>query len=132
MNVSASIPATVQIRRTLLVGLLVAVAVLAATVTWALSSLAFDGGASSTASPVRTSRLTSSSAARQTHAAASIRSLTPAQLYAGTLGGYALPSTDRPTIESVLSSMSPQTRRYTERIMNLTFAQLAAGAAGHP
>ena len=35
-------------------------------------------------------------------------------------------------MESVLASMSPQTREYTRRIMNLTFAQLAAGAAGQP
>jgi len=28
--------------------------------------------------------------------------------------------------------MSPQTRHYTEAVMKLTFAQLAAGAAGHP
>jgi hypothetical protein len=35
-------------------------------------------------------------------------------------------------VESILASMSPQTREYTTRIMNLTFAQLAAGAAGQP
>ena len=28
--------------------------------------------------------------------------------------------------------MSPETRRYTESVMNLTFEQLAAGAAGQP
>jgi hypothetical protein len=32
----------------------------------------------------------------------------------------------------VLASMSTQTRVYTKAIMSLTFAQLAAGAAGHP
>jgi hypothetical protein len=35
-------------------------------------------------------------------------------------------------MEAVLASMSPQTRKYTQAIMNLTFAQLAAGAAGQP
>ena len=61
-------------------------------------------------------------------------SLTPAGLAADALGtGYALPSAQKgPTMESVLASMSPQTREYTQRIMNLTFAQLAAGAAGQP
>jgi hypothetical protein len=33
---------------------------------------------------------------------------------------------------SILASMSPQTRAYTKAIMSLTFAQLAAGAAGSP
>ena len=64
----------------------------------------------------------------------SIMSLTAADLAANALGtGYALPSTHKgPSVESVLASMSPQTREYTKRIMNLTFAQLAAGAAGQP
>ncbi len=60
--------------------------------------------------------------------------LTPARLAAGALGtGYQLPQTQHgPTIASVLASMDPKTRRYTEKIMALTFTQLAAGAAGHP
>ena len=64
----------------------------------------------------------------------SIMALTPARLEAGALGiGYALPSAKAsPTLESVLASMTPQTRRYTRAIMALTFAQLAAGAAGSP
>ena len=64
----------------------------------------------------------------------SIMSLTPAQLAANALGtGYAPPTKQAgPTIESVLASMSPETRRYTEAVMDLTFEQLAAGAAGHP
>jgi hypothetical protein len=72
--------------------------------------------------------------AAQTHAVDPIMSLTPARLAAGALGtGYALPTVPRgPTVESVLASMSPQTRAYTKAIMSLTFAQLAAGAGGHP
>jgi len=35
-------------------------------------------------------------------------------------------------VASLLMSMSPEARRYTEQVMNLTFEQLAAGAAGHP
>jgi hypothetical protein len=64
----------------------------------------------------------------------SIMSLTPAQLAANALGtGYALPTKQAgPTVDSVLASMSPETRRYTEAVMDLTFEQLAAGAAGHP
>ncbi len=64
----------------------------------------------------------------------SIMALTPARLEAGALDiGYALPSAKAaPTLASVLASMTPQTRRYTRAIMALTFAQLAAGAAGSP
>ena len=66
---------------------------------------------------------------------APIMALTPARLAAGALGtGYQLPKAQRgtPTIASVLASMDPKTRQYTEKIMALTFTQLAAGAAGHP
>jgi hypothetical protein len=75
-----------------------------------------------------------SSAALDAQRVPSIMSLTPARLAAGALGtGYALPTVHRgPTVASVLASMSPQTRRYTKAVMALTFAQLAAGAAGHP
>jgi hypothetical protein len=68
------------------------------------------------------------------HAVDPIMSLTPARLAAGALGtGYALPTVPHgPTMQSVLASMSPQTRAYTKAIMSLTFAQLAAGAGGHP
>jgi predicted metal-binding membrane protein len=156
MSYPHSIPPTVQIRRTQLVGLIVAVAALAAAVTLTVSSLAFDDGTtSSTASSAsRPASSVAQNARRvpsmpvtgaQVAALASIgmqpsryidaiMSLTPAQLPAGALGtGYA-PATDQGglTVKSVLASMSPQTRRYTERIMNLTFEQLAAGAAGHP
>ena len=64
----------------------------------------------------------------------SILSLTPAELANGALGtSYALMRTSNgPTTASVLASMSPQTRRYTKAVMSLTFAQLAAGAAGSP
>ena len=63
-----------------------------------------------------------------------LMSMTPAQLAGVGLGtGYQLPNAQSsPTSAAVLASMSPETRRYTERIMNLTFEQLAAGAAGHP
>ena len=55
-------------------------------------------------------------------------------LAGGALGtGYALPTARTgPTTASILATMSPQTRQYTKAIMNLTFAPLAAGPAGHP
>jgi hypothetical protein len=45
VNVSTHIPTTVQIRRGQLIGLIVAAAVLAATITWLLVAFAFDSGA---------------------------------------------------------------------------------------
>jgi hypothetical protein len=146
MSVSASIPATVQIRRSHLLGLIGIVAVLAAAVTWVVLALVFDTGGTSEAgsgtqaSPAATqARPAASVAAAAQYArgfgsSLSIMSLTPAQLAANALGtGYALPTKQSgPTVESVLASMSPETRRYTEAVMGLTFAQLAAGAAGHP
>ncbi len=64
----------------------------------------------------------------------SLMSMTPAQLAGVGLGtGYQLPNArSSPTAAAILGSMSPETRRYTESVMTLTFEQLAAGAAGHP
>ena len=135
MNVSASIPATVEIRRNRLLGLIVAVAALAAAITSVVFAFGFDGGASTAAPSVPIdASVPVSSAAQDARKVPSLMSLTPARLAAGALGsGYALPSTQSgPTLASVLASMSPETRRYTKRIMALTFAQLASGAAGSP
>jgi hypothetical protein len=155
MSVSASIPATVQIRRGHLLGLIGVVAALAACVTWAVTAFAFDTG---TSGAVSSSQATStrvgaaqhdqatftmtrkqieglSTMAQQTGRQADpLMSLTPAQLAGLGLGtGYQLPNAQSsPTAAAVLASMSPKTRRYTESIMNLTFEQLAAGAAGQP
>jgi hypothetical protein len=64
----------------------------------------------------------------------SIMALTPARLAARALGsGYALPVEHSDSMPaSILASMSPKTRRYTEAVMALTFTQLKAGAAGSP
>ena len=155
MSASASIPATVQIRRSHLLGLIGAVAALAACVTWVVTAFAFDTG---TSGAVSSSQATStrvgtaqqvpatftmtrkqiealSTMAPQTGRHADpLMSMTPAQLAGVGFGtGYQLPNVQRsPSAAAVLASMSPETRRYTERIMNLTFAQLAAGAAGQP
>ena len=136
MSVYPSIPATLEIGRGRFFGLVTAVAVLAAAVTWILVAVAFDSGSTSTASTgVQVAGPGSAtSAAQDARKVPSIMSLTAADLAAHALGtGYALPSARTgPSVQSVLASMSPQTRAYTKRIMNLTFAQLAAGAAGRP
>jgi hypothetical protein len=135
MSVSASIPATVHIRRSRLVGLVALVAALAAAVTWLVLALAFGEGSTKTISSPQASEVsTISSAAQDARRIPSIMALTPARLAAGALGtGYALPDArSGPATASVLASMSPETRRYTKAIMALTFAQLAAGAAGQP
>jgi len=129
MSASTTIPATVQIRRSRLLGLIGLVAALAAVVTWILVALAFDNG---TSAPVSSVKSVSHSPAPSMQDA--IMSLTPAQLAAGALDiGYQLPTHQQgPTVASVLASMSPQTRAYTKAVMALSFRQLAAGAAGHP
>ncbi len=153
MSVYPSIPATVEIERGRLVGLVAAVAVAAAAVTWVLVAFAFDSGSTTTASsgvqasaignPLPPASLhfrvvggpgSATSAAQDGRNVPSVMSLTPARLAGGALGtGYALPTAQSgPTTASILASMSPQTREYTRAIMNLTFAQLAAGGAGHP
>ena len=146
------IPATVEIRRGRFFGLVAVVAVLAAAVTWIIVQYGFDNGNSTATSSVQASEIVNplppatmhfqvvagpnaaTSAAQDARKVPSIMTLTPARLAAGALGtSYALPTThNRPTTASILASMSPQTRQYTKRIINLTFTQLAAGAAGQP
>ena len=159
MNVSPSIPATIEIERGRLFGLVVGIAALTAAVTWALSAYAFDNGNSTTTAATtpavqgymsyfgsHPTTATDTPAVQgymsflgqrtdaDTTRTPSIMSLSPAGLAANALGtGYVVPSVQKgPSVESVLASMSPLTREYTKRIMNLTFAQLAAGAAGSP
>ena len=153
MSISPSIPATVEIKRGRFISLVAAVAVAAAAVTWILVAYAFDNGNSTATSsnaqayaisnPLPPASLharvvagpdSTQSAAADARKVPSIMSLTPEGLAEGALGtGYALPTAKSgPTPASVLASMSPQTRQYTKAIMRLTFAQLAAGAAGHP
>ena len=149
MSLSVPIPATIQIRRSHLLGLIGGVAVLAACVTWGVTELALDTGASGAASSsarVSASQPTTFTATRRQieglstmavpsgHHADPVMSTTPAELAGvGSGTGYQLPNArSSPTAAAILASMSPETRRYTESIMNLTFEQLAAGAAGHP
>jgi N-methylhydantoinase A/oxoprolinase/acetone carboxylase beta subunit len=106
---------------------LMAAATVAAGATAIVLSLTVGGGSGTT-------RLAPAAPAASVKGPAWLMSLTPARLAAGALcSGYALPSTTTgPTTASVLTSMSPQTRRYTKAVTSLTFAQLAAGAAGSP
>jgi hypothetical protein len=153
MSVSPSIPATVEIQRGRFIGLVAAVAVAAAAVTWIVVAFAFDSGSSTTASSSVQARAIGNplppasphfrvaggpdsavTPGYDPQTVPSVMALTPAELAAGALGtGYALPTVQsRPTTASILASMSPETRKYTKAILNLTFTQLAAGAAGQP
>ena len=112
--------------------LVAAVAVAVALIAVAVASvIAFRSG-SSTAVAVR--NVPTDSAVADARRDQPLMSLTPAALAEGALGsGYQLPQAQHgPTLAAVLAAMDPQTRRYTKAIMRLTFAQLAAGAAGHP
>ena len=155
MGYSHSIPPTVQVRRGHLLGLIGVVAALAACVTWVVTAFAFDTGMSGavSGSHATSTRVAAAQQAPATFAMTRkqieglstmaqqtgrqvdpLMSMTPAQLAGVGLGtGYQLPNAQSsPTSAAVLASMSPETRRYTESVMNLTFEQLAAGAAGHP
>ena len=155
MTVSPSIPATIEIRRSRLFGGALAVAAAAAAVTWGLLAFATSPATSPDAqleqAVTRQIQLeqaqsygrglteigtiaTHGSAAQDARKVPSLMTLTPARLAAGALGtGYQLPEVHHgPTVESVLASMSPSTRRWTRAVMALTFRQLAAGAAGSP
>ena len=159
MSTYPSIPATVEIKRGRLFGLVVRVAALAAAVTWVLSAYAFDNGSSATSAVDGAGRPGLHVLPRPApgygdrHARSPGLHVLPGPAHRrghdwGSLDhvrdtGWSRSERARnwlrppecpqgPSVESVLASMSPQTREYTKRIMNLTFAQLAAGAAGHP
>ena len=137
MSASTSIPATVQIRRNRLLGLVALVAGVAAVVTWVVLAFAFDSGSSEAVSSQKATvgAKYPGSPMQDARKDPSFMSLTPMQIATGALGGgyQQIPVRQTgPTVASVLASMSPETRRYTKAIMNLSYAQLAAGAAGHP
>ncbi len=85
VKVSPSIPATVEIERGRLLGLVVGIAALTAAVSWALSAYAFDSG-SSTATP----------------ATAPI-----AQGYMSYLGPHPATATDTPPVQGYMSPVAP-------------------------
>ena len=106
----------------------VAVAALAA------AAVAIAVGAHRSAASARPRTISAQQGLPNSAAMSTIMALTPERLAVGAFDSrYAVPiKQTRPTLASVLASMSPATRRYTEAIMSLTFAQLAAGAAGSP
>ena len=136
MSVSPSIPATVQIKRGRLIGLVAAVAVLAAAVTWALSSFAFDSGSSTTASsdvqasaignPLPPASLhfrvvagpgSATAAAQDAQYVRGITAMTPVE-QAAAFGGHG----------GVLDALglAPRDEQYVKGIMQLTPAELQA------
>jgi hypothetical protein len=160
MTVSPSIPHTVEMRRSRLVGVVTAVALVAALLTWALLTFAVDTGTETSMRSKSAPAAKQAAAVKQfengigkigqaqqnaavldalgprlasTLSVRSLMDLTPGDLAGGGLGGYALPSRQSgPTLAEVLASMSPESRRYVTTLMRLTFRQLAEGAAGYP
>ncbi|HEY7421620.1 MAG TPA: hypothetical protein VH541_06395 [Gaiellaceae bacterium] len=129
MSVQTSISIPVHRRRGTLV-VLVAV-LLAAGAAAALLAVMLTGGGDKTRPVVV--RPVDPSRPHATLAPSSLMAMTPEQLAEVAPGGYVLPATlDNARMAKVMASMSPETRRYTTKIMSLTFAQLAAGAAGSP
>jgi hypothetical protein len=162
MSISTPVPATIEIRRSRLLGLVVAVAAVAAAITWAVLALTVNTEAQvvkqSPATPDQAASfeqfaksISLLARAQQTAAARyagtlspndkryiagrtprSIMDLTPGDLASG-LWGYGVPSNvSDPNLTDVLSSMNPASKRYVTSLMRLTFRQLAAGAAGSP
>jgi hypothetical protein len=132
MTVHTSIAVPARQRHTrfaVLAAALVAAAIVTAVAVALATGSSHKSAGSGRLSPASTPQAHYNSAAMD-----SIMALTPARFAAGALGsGYALSVKQTgPTLASILASMSPQTRRYTEAVMALTFTQLKAGAAGSP
>jgi hypothetical protein len=156
MSVAATIPPTFHIGRGRLLGLVCMVVVATAAVTSAVVTYGVDAGGGSAQANVPTPAVVSSpipmtgyldgitskptvvpqAAGTRSHAGPdtriSVMQFSPAELSAGAVWGYSLPDTRGLTRESVLASLDPRSRRYVEKVTALTFAQLAAGAAGSP
>ncbi len=122
MSVSASIPATVQIRRNHLLGLIGAVAALAACVTWVVIAFAFDTGTSGavpSSTSVSAAPVTFSTTRKQIEGLSTMASQPVAATFTMT----------RKQIEG-LSTMAQQTGRNTGSVMSMTPAQLAGLGLG--
>src|SRR5262245_29675955 len=131
VNASATIPTTIEIRRSRLLGLIGGVAAVAAAVTWAVSAYAVDSGAKTTYSgvaPTSAATVTSSPipstgyldavTSPEKTSVQAITSLTPQQLAAAF-------GTDFETA-AVLARLTPSERSYVKSIMAMTPAQLRA------
>ena len=122
MSVSASIPATIQIRRSHLLGLIGVVATLAACVTAVVITIAFDTGTSGTvpsSTSVSASPATFSMTRKQIEGLSTMSSQPVAVTFTMT----------RKQIEG-LSTMAQQTGRNTGSVMSMTPAQLAGLGLG--
>jgi len=121
MNITTTIPGQIEIRRSRLAALVVAVATLVAVVTWALTAYAFDNG-SAQAEPqtlTRTSVLTSLTPSERRYVNA-ITSMSPAALRAAF-------GTDATSARAaVLATLTPTERRHVLQVLALTPRQLAA------
>src|SRR4029450_10366940 len=111
VNVSPSIPATVEIKRGRLFGLVVGIAALTAAVTWVLSAYAFDSGGATPTAPTP-----------------------PAvQGYMSYLGPHPATVTDTPAVQGYMSYLGQRAGVDTTRapsIMSLTPAGRGGEAGG--
>jgi len=116
MTVSPSIPTTIEMRRSRLVGVVTAAALVAALTTWALLTFAFDTGTNEgQVSALPTTAPVSSSSLSMQRFANGISSMAQAQESAAVL--FAL-------------GLGPQDRQYVQGITSMTPAQLAAAFGG--
>ena len=122
MSVSGSIPATVQIRRRHLLGLIGAVAALAACVTWVVTAFAFDTG---TSGAVSNSHATATSAAAQRAPATFTMTRKQTEGLSTMAPQTATFTMTRKQIQG-LSTMTQQTGRHADPLMSMTPAQLAS------
>jgi hypothetical protein len=121
MSVSTTIPATVEIRRSRLLGLMVGVATVAAAIAWALTAYALGdqgrrsvSGRAVMSSPTWASVLSSLSPQERSYleamtAVCSVAVCPPEERLAARLG---IASISAPRRANVLSSLSPQERSY--------------------
>jgi hypothetical protein len=118
MNVTTTIPATIQIRRTRLLGLIVTVAAVAIAGTWAIASTSDTGTHSArTSLPTTASVLSSLSPSERQHVQA-ITSMTPAELKA-TFGTGNVDAIDA-------LGLTPKSEQYVRAITLMTPAELKA------
>ncbi len=118
MNVMTNMPATVQIRRTRLLGLIATVAAVAVAGTWAVASIVDAGTHTArTTVPTTASVLSSLSPSERQHVQA-ITSMTPAELKA-TFGTGNVDAIDG-------LGLSPKAEKYVRAITAMTPAELRA------
>lgn len=121
MNVTTTIPAQIEIRRSRLAALVVAVAAVVAMVTWALTAYAFDSGSaqSEPQTLTRASVLTSLTPSERRYVNA-ITSMSP-------IARRAAFGTDATSARAaVLATLTPTERRHVLQVLTLTPRQLAA------